>query len=55
MLLTLRKLADGLIGLSAALGAIGGVGSRFIYPEIVPDELAKALLRVIEREAGRDT
>jgi hypothetical protein len=40
---------------AAALGAIGGVGSRFIYPEIVPDELAKALLRVIEREAGRDT
>ena len=39
---------------AAALGAIGGVGSRFIYPEIVPDELAKALVRLIERESRSD-
>jgi hypothetical protein len=39
---------------AAALGAIGGVGSRFVYPEIVPDELAKALVRLMEREASGD-
>ncbi|UCH85038.1 MAG: hypothetical protein JSW50_04940 [Candidatus Latescibacterota bacterium] len=36
---------------ASALGAIGGVGSRFIYPEIVPEELAKALVKLIERES----
>ncbi len=39
---------------AAALGAIGGVGSRFIYPEIVPEELAKALVRLIDKESKGD-
>ena len=40
---------------ASALGALGGVGSRFIYPEIIPEELAKTLVRLIERESRGDS
>ncbi|MEJ2719631.1 MAG: hypothetical protein P8181_00640 [bacterium] len=35
---------------ASALGAIGCVGSRFIYPQIVPEELARSVVQLIEKE-----
>ncbi len=39
-----------LLPAAAILGALGCVGSRFIYPEIVPRELAKAMIELMERK-----
>ena len=38
---------------ASILGALGGLGSRFIYPEIIPQALAKTLVRLME-EKSRD-
>jgi hypothetical protein len=34
-----------------ALGALGCVGSRFIYHEIIPESLAQSLIEIVERKA----
>jgi len=39
-----------LLPFTCIIGALGSVGSRFIYHEIIPDELAKRILEVIERK-----
>ena len=41
--------------LASALGALGGVGSRFIYPEIIPEELARTLVQLIEQQSRTDS
>jgi hypothetical protein len=33
------------------IGALGCVGSRFLYHEIIPEELAKKLLELIQEKA----
>jgi len=38
-----------LLPFTCILGALGCVGSRFIYHEIVPEELAKRLIELIEQ------
>src|ERR1700737_3364462 len=38
-----------LLPAACAVGALGCVGSRFIYHEIVPEELGKTLLQLLER------
>jgi hypothetical protein len=35
---------------ACVLGALGCVGSRFIYHEIVPEELAKKMIEIVERQ-----
>lgn len=40
-----------LLPLASIVGALGCVGSRFIYPEIVPKELAKTLVKLLEEKA----
>lgn len=48
-----------LLPFACTLGALGCVGSRFLYTEIIPEELAKTMLEIIERRAmgsrGDDT
>ncbi|MCU7495490.1 MAG: hypothetical protein HF314_17840 [Ignavibacteria bacterium] len=41
-----------LLPFACTLGALGCVGSRFLYTEIIPEELAKTMLEIIERRAG---
>ena len=38
-----------------AIGTLSCVGSRFIYHEIVPEELGKTLLRIIERKREQES
>lgn len=40
-----------LLPFTCIIGALGCVGSRFIYHEIVPEELAKRLIEIIEKKA----
>ncbi len=37
------------------LGALGSVGSRFIYQQIVPDELAKKIAEIIARKTDENS
>lgn len=39
-----------LLPLASIIGALGCVGSRFIYPEIVPKELAKTLMQFLDKK-----
>jgi CDP-diglyceride synthetase len=39
-----------LLPAACVVGALGCVGSRFIYHEIVPEELGKTLLQLLERK-----
>jgi hypothetical protein len=39
-----------LLPAACILGALGCVGSRFIYQEIIPDELAETIIDLIERK-----
>ncbi|MCU7500477.1 MAG: hypothetical protein HF300_13505 [Ignavibacteria bacterium] len=41
-----------LLPFACTLGALGCVGSRFLYTEIIPEELAKTMLEIIERKAA---
>ncbi|MGE5350602.1 MAG: hypothetical protein ACM3P0_00865 [Acidobacteriota bacterium] len=38
-----------LLPFACTLGALGCVGSRFLYTEIIPEELAKTMIEIIER------
>jgi len=39
---------------SCVFGAIACVGSRFIYSEIIPDQLAEQILKIIKEKAHKD-
>ncbi|MGE5445073.1 MAG: hypothetical protein ACM3SR_10810 [Ignavibacteriales bacterium] len=39
---------------ACVIGALGCVGSRFIYHEIVPEELGKTLLQLLERRRSEE-
>ncbi|MFW5774889.1 MAG: hypothetical protein ACOCW2_01250 [Chitinivibrionales bacterium] len=39
-----------LLPLAGIVGALGCVGSRFIYHEIIPEELAKRLIELVEQK-----
>ncbi|MGE5681340.1 MAG: hypothetical protein ACM34K_10725 [Bacillota bacterium] len=41
-----------LLPFACTLGALGCVGSRFLYTEIIPEELAKTILEIIERRSA---
>jgi hypothetical protein len=43
-----------LMPFACVIGALGCVGSRFIYHEIIPDELAKRIIEVIERRKSEE-
>ena len=40
-----------LLPFACIIGAFGCIGSRFIYPEIVPDALAKKIIEYIEKQS----
>lgn len=40
-----------LFPVTGIVGALGCVGSRFIYTEIIPRELAESMIEIIERKA----
>ncbi|MGE5402218.1 MAG: hypothetical protein ACM3S2_17605 [Ignavibacteriales bacterium] len=44
-----------LLPFACTLGALGCVGSRFLYTEIIPDELAKTMIELIERKKDAGT
>ncbi|MCU7491822.1 MAG: hypothetical protein HF312_19720 [Ignavibacteria bacterium] len=41
-----------LLPFACTLGALGCVGSRFLYTKIIPEELAKTMLEIIERKSA---
>lgn len=41
-----------LLPFACTLGALGCVGSRFLYTEIIPEELAKTIIEIIERRSS---
>ena len=43
-----------LLPAACVIGALGCVGSRFIYHEIVPEELGKTLLQLLERKRSEE-
>ena len=41
-----------LLPFASIIGALGCVGSRFIYHELIPEELARKLLEMVEKRSG---
>lgn len=43
-----------LLSAAGIIGALACASSRFIYREVIPEELGKTLLELLERKRGQD-